>query len=290
MEKTKKIFVAIPTYNGEKYLRQTVDSILNQTYTDFEVYIIDDCSTDSTREIAAQFPQKDGRVHLICNEKNRGACDNFNYCLELSKKTDCAYYCMISHDNLFYPDYFAKKVALMEKYPEAVMVCNASDIIDTEGKKLMVRDWMKGELIDGKKYLRKSALWGNVYGEPDCGLIRMDIIRKVGLFDKNVLTCIDFDFFNRVASFGSVGYVKQPVYAFRVIPTSMTAIGFRKDKKAEREKNQFTKEKLNRDRDLATKKIYQLLGYKENIAAFLARKLIYHGTMFGKKLIFVFHS
>lgn len=77
----KLISVAMTTYNGEKYLAEQIDSILSQTYTDFELIVCDDCSTDSTRSILKEYEQKDKRIKLYFNEANLGFKKNFEQAL-----------------------------------------------------------------------------------------------------------------------------------------------------------------------------------------------------------------
>ena len=77
-----KVSVFIPVYNAEKYLRQCVDSVLNQTYTDFELIICNDCSTDNSLLICQEYTRKDRRVRLVNNEKNLGLYNTRLKCLE----------------------------------------------------------------------------------------------------------------------------------------------------------------------------------------------------------------
>ena len=80
----EKIDVLMATYNGEKYLKEQIDSILNQTYQNIQLIISDDCSTDGTREILRQY-EKDDRVKVFYQEKNLGYVRNFEFLLEKVK-------------------------------------------------------------------------------------------------------------------------------------------------------------------------------------------------------------
>ena len=77
------IGIAMTTYNGERFLREQIDSILNQTYTDFELIICDDVSSDSTVDILNEYAQKDSRIHIIQNEKNLGFLKNFEKAIRI---------------------------------------------------------------------------------------------------------------------------------------------------------------------------------------------------------------
>ncbi len=79
------VSIGIPVYNGGKYLEETLDSILNQTFTDFEVIVSDNASTDNTREIVEAYAAKDPRVRYYRNAENIGAAPNYNRTFELSR-------------------------------------------------------------------------------------------------------------------------------------------------------------------------------------------------------------
>ena len=80
-----KVSICIPTYNGERYIEKTLNSVLLQTYDDFEVIIVDDQSSDNTWEILTQYAAQDGRIHLFKNEHNLGLVGNWNRCIELAQ-------------------------------------------------------------------------------------------------------------------------------------------------------------------------------------------------------------
>src|SRR3990170_405399 len=79
------VSVCIPTYNGGKYIRECIESILVQTYTDFEILIVDDKSFDETIEIAEEFARGDKRIRIVRNRQNLGLVKNWNKCVELAE-------------------------------------------------------------------------------------------------------------------------------------------------------------------------------------------------------------
>ena len=79
------ISVVLPVYNGEKYLRESIDSVIAQTYQNWELLIVDDCSTDSTALIAKEYAEKDSRIHYYLNEKNLRLPRNLNRGFSLAK-------------------------------------------------------------------------------------------------------------------------------------------------------------------------------------------------------------
>ncbi len=100
----------MPVYNGEKYLRETIESILNQTYRDFEFIIIDDGSTDNSVKIIESY--KDSRIKLYKNEKNMGISDSTNKGIELAKGE---YIALTDHDDIAYNTRFEKQVRYLDE-------------------------------------------------------------------------------------------------------------------------------------------------------------------------------
>ena len=107
------VSVLMTTYNGEKYIAETIRSVLAQTYADFEFIIVDDCSTDSTADIVSSF--KDSRIKLICNPRNLGISGASNAGLDACRGK---YIVRHDHDDISLPDRFAKQVAFMDANPD----------------------------------------------------------------------------------------------------------------------------------------------------------------------------
>ena len=111
----KLISVIMSVYNGEKYLVQAIDSILNQTYQNFEFIIIDDCSTDNSSHILQEYAQKDSRIKIIKKEKNigiKGFIKNLNLGMSLAKGK---YIARMDADDISLPERFQKQVDFLEK-------------------------------------------------------------------------------------------------------------------------------------------------------------------------------
>jgi glycosyltransferase involved in cell wall biosynthesis len=115
-----KISVLLPVYNCELYIKETIDSILEQTFSDFELLIIDDCSTDKTVSIIKEFSDK--RICLIEKEKNSGYTDSLNFGISIAKGK---YIARIDGDDICLPERFAKQVHFLEKNP-AIILCGTA--------------------------------------------------------------------------------------------------------------------------------------------------------------------
>src|SRR4051812_30773328 len=129
--KNPKISVVMPVLNGEKYLREATESILNQTFKDFEFIIINDGSTDRTEEIIQSFA--DPRIVYIKNEKNVGLSRVFNQGIRAAQGT---YIARMDADDISLLHRFEKELEYLENNPKIDIVGSAMMIIDAEGKKV----------------------------------------------------------------------------------------------------------------------------------------------------------
>lgn len=126
-----QVSVLMPVYNGERYLRAAMDSVLNQTFTDFEFIIIDDGSTDDTRDILAEYAARDARIRLAHNETNLGITASLNKGLRLARG---GFVARQDADDLSLPERLARQVALLRAHPEAVLVSCDFTVIDAEDR------------------------------------------------------------------------------------------------------------------------------------------------------------
>lgn len=125
-----RVSVGLPVYNGENYLREALESIVSQTYTDFEVVISDNGSTDSSQRICEEFAAADDRFKYHRADDNRGGTWNFNRVLELSTGE---YFRWAAHDDLIAPTYLERCVAALDADPHAVLCHTKVEIIDEHG-------------------------------------------------------------------------------------------------------------------------------------------------------------
>lgn len=129
------ISVVMPVYNAEKYVAEAVDSILQQTYSDFEFIIIDDCSTDSSYKILQEYAAKDQRIKLYRNEINSKLPKTLNFGISQSKGK---YIARMDADDISLPERFAKQVEFMESHPE-IGVCGSNCKIYSEDMNKLIK-------------------------------------------------------------------------------------------------------------------------------------------------------
>lgn len=125
-----KVSIGLPVYNGERYLALTIDSILAQTYQDFELIISDNCSTDRSGEICRRYAEQDSRVRFFPSEVNKGAAWNFRRVFELARGP---YFRWAPSDDVFASESVAACVEVLDAHPDAVLCYPKTILIDGAG-------------------------------------------------------------------------------------------------------------------------------------------------------------
>lgn len=133
-----RVSIGLPVWNGEAYLERALDSILSQTFTDFEVLVSDNASTDATPEISRKYSRLDSRIRYVRQEENIGASANFNYVFH---NTSGAYFRWASHDDMIAPEYLAACVERLDADDgTAALAYSQTMIIDKDDKELRLYD------------------------------------------------------------------------------------------------------------------------------------------------------
>lgn len=132
---TPRVSIGLPVYNGENYLAATLEALCSQTYTDFELIISDNASTDRTAEICGDYASHDRRLRYVRNERNIGAGANYNRTFTLATGELFKWH---AHDDLLAPTFLEKCVAVLDAHPDAVLCQSLVEYIDAEGKSLGV--------------------------------------------------------------------------------------------------------------------------------------------------------
>ena len=125
-----RVSIGLPVFNGEKYLEEALNSILAQTYQDFELIISDNASTDRTQQICLSYAAKDSRIRYYRNERNLGASKNFNRVLELSSGE---YFKWAAHDDILAPEFLEKCMSVLDQDPSIVLCYSKTASIDERG-------------------------------------------------------------------------------------------------------------------------------------------------------------
>jgi glycosyltransferase involved in cell wall biosynthesis len=124
------VSVGLPVYNGADYIAEAVDSILNQSFEDFELLIQDNASTDATGEICRAYAASDPRVRYVRNPQNVGAAANYNLVFGRARGR---YFKWAAHDDVCTPDFLERCVTVLEREPAVVLCCGQTQLINDDG-------------------------------------------------------------------------------------------------------------------------------------------------------------
>lgn len=203
-----KISVVLPTYNGIKYIKQSIDSVLNQTFSDFELIIIDDCSTDGTGEFLDGYAKEDTRIRVFHNEENLKLPASLNRGFS---KANGEYLTWTSDDNWYESDAFEVMVKALDDNPEVGMVY-ANCLVINE-KERVVDAWK----LSPPAWIRT----GNCIGA--CFMYRSEVADKVGEYDATMFLAEDYDYWLRIYENFKMMHLTEFLYRYRTHGESLTA-------------------------------------------------------------------
>ncbi|HOF62656.1 MAG TPA: glycosyltransferase family 2 protein [Dermatophilaceae bacterium] len=210
-----RVSVVVPTYNNGSFIEATMESILAQTFTDFELLVSDHESTDDTWERLQRFAF-DPRVTLWQTPQGGGAPANWQ---AVTARARGEFVKLVCGDDLIYPTCLSDQVVAMDAHPGATLVCGRRDLIDAHGAVLPLGRGtarLRG-LVPGRDALRRTVRAGtNVFGEPATVLMRTAVLREVGGWWGEFPYVIDEATYALVLLRGDVYAVDLAIAAFRV--------------------------------------------------------------------------
>lgn len=178
MSEAPRVSIGLPVYNGERFLREALDSLVTQTFEDFELVISDNGSSDGTEEICRAYAAKDRRIRYYRHDQNRGATWNFNQVFALSRGE---YFKWASYDDLCDPTLLSRCVEVLDADPSVVLCHSKVRIIDEHGRIENYAGVLATDSLDPKVRFRDLVLVPHrsyqIYG-----LIRSRILKMTPLF------------------------------------------------------------------------------------------------------------
>ena len=203
----KKVSIVLPVYNGADYLAESIESVLNQTYANWELIVVNDCSTDNTLAIASNYAVRDARIKVFTNKRNLKLPGTLNAGFE---RATGEYYTWTSDDNKYKPDALRIMVECLEKIPDVVMVYANYTTIDANGNSVALTTKPDSRFI----------VAGNVVGA--CFLYRANAAKKVGEYDSNLFLAEDYDYWIRLYKVGKILHIADDLYFYRIHEKSLT--------------------------------------------------------------------
>ena len=206
------VSVIIPTYNREKFIGEAINSVLDQTYHDFEIIVVDDGSTDRTRDIVMAFPGKVRYVH----QTNQGRSRARNYALSLARGS---YIAFLDSDDLYLPEKLALQVAYMDAHPEVNMIYTSAYCIDEDGAPL---DYVYKAATSGWIY-KDIAFFVPVTITLPTVMVRREVFDNVGGFDESMERFEDTDMWRRISKHYQIGAIRECTCRLRTHPDNALA-------------------------------------------------------------------
>ena len=205
------ISVVLPIYNGGEYLKQSVLSVLNQDFQNFEFLIMDDCSTDESYNYLQGLD--DDRIQLFKNETNRGLFYNLNILISQSKSPLIKLW---AQDDIMYPNCLSGFVHFHQKYPQIGFSYSGRTIIDEHGK-IKENDRVDDtpEIISTELHARIAYYTGSIAGNIANVCINKEALNRVGSFNESMKISADFDMWVRLAEHYETGFIKENLIKLR---------------------------------------------------------------------------
>jgi glycosyltransferase involved in cell wall biosynthesis len=214
------VSIGMPVYNGERFVRQALESILIQDYENFELIISDNASTDTTGNICQMYADRDARIRYVRNETNLGASPNHKRVFEMGRGD---YFKWAAHDDECLPTFLSRCMSVFGEAPQsAVLVYPQSLIIDEDGR--MIEEYRASiEAKTSRPHRRLASVLSNVVlGTPLYGVMRASALRQTRLID--AFFSSDYVLFAELAMLGEILEIPEPLLRKRFHPTrSMVA-------------------------------------------------------------------
>jgi len=219
-----KISVLIPSFNHALFIGEAIQSVLNQTFQDIEILIIDDGSKDNSIEIIEKFT--DSRIYFAVNEENKGAVYTTNKMIELSAGE---YIALLNSDDVWETDKLAKQIEFMEKNRQYAAVFSNAEIINQDGSLFHKQEHLYTTIFEQSNRSRFEWLnyffnVGNALCHPSM-LIRKSVYNEVGLYNPLMASLPDFEMWVRVCLKYEIYVMPEKLIKFRILDNEQNASG-----------------------------------------------------------------
>lgn len=208
-----KVSVLIASYNHERYVEDAIESVLAQTLQDFEIVLVDDCSSDRTFDIASSI--KDPRLTCVRAAHNRGTSTTYNECVARARGE---YVAVLNSDDFFHPDKLRRQVALLDARPELAAVFTHADLVDEAGATRPTGpqpNIFRQSNRARHAWLRRFFFEGNCLCHPSV-MIRRGIHDQIGGYDPRFGQVHDLELWIRICLQHEIHVIEEPLTYFRL--------------------------------------------------------------------------
>lgn len=205
---TVSVIMGVYNCNNKMLLEKSVESVIDQTYKDWELIICDDGSSDDTLQYLRQLENTDRRIKVITYKQNKGLCYALNQCIKCATGK---YIARQDDDDISYSTRFAREVEFLEQHAEISFVGTIADVCDDNG--------IWGQYIVEEKPTKDSFLWNSPFLHPSIVIRKQDLL-DVGGYRVERITrrCEDYDLFMRLYAHGKNGYnIQEKLYGYRIV-------------------------------------------------------------------------
>lgn len=204
----------MPVYNNAPFLSEAVESVLSQSFGDFEFLIHDDGSTDDSSDILRRYARRDMRISVSSTSENQGVSAARNV---LMRRAQGEFLAVMDADDISLPDRFEKQIAYLDAHPDCVVLGGSNIVADTKLRPIMCRIMPEGhETIDGLN------LRGIVSIHHPTVMMRKDAIIRCGGYDTSNGTAEDLDLWLRMAEIGRIANLPDIVLKYRIHDKSIS--------------------------------------------------------------------
>ncbi|TXG38862.1 glycosyltransferase family 2 protein [Seonamhaeicola maritimus] len=227
---TPLVSICIPTYNGETFLEEALDSAISQSYPNIEVVVSDDASTDATLDIIKAYKHKTSIPISVYNHKPQGIGANWNHCV---KQVKGDYIKFLFQDDLLHPECISKMMKMALSKPNVGLVyCKRHLLYSKTTPK--IKDFMafygnlhttwqslkvEQGIMKGSSYLKDKNLLNapkNKIGEPVAVLLKSTCFSEVGYFNEDLQQTLDYEYWYRIMKKYNIGFVNEVLVSFRL--------------------------------------------------------------------------
>jgi glycosyltransferase involved in cell wall biosynthesis len=219
-EQRPLVSVVMPVFNGERFLAEAIESVIAQTYSHWELVLIDDGSSDGSFRIASEYARKDARIRPFRNERNLGIVKTRNRAFVEADKTS-AYFAVLDSDDVCMPERLAAQVEFLERNPGHAVIGGNTLIIDEHSRVIGRRLYpaTHEQIVDViTRY--------NPMAQPTC-TIRRSALDQIGNYDERYPRCQDYDLWLRIAARYPIANLPAFTLKYRVSATQGKAVHLR---------------------------------------------------------------